>query len=134
MSRPNYTRPTVSALLKDKSSRATPVKLGTTGSRRESVAYKANFGITSDLTIAALVKMRKKCTSCERMLPLVQFPKHPQDSKCTHNRETCRRCWHQWVEVQVNSKRFDQVKCAQCDNALDQHEIKALATPAVFDR
>ncbi|KAK4540528.1 hypothetical protein LTR36_009166 [Oleoguttula mirabilis] len=88
------------------------------------------------LSIADTIsKMKKtKCSSCDRSLPTTQFPKHPEGSSCEHGRETCRRCWHQWLEAQVNSKSFDQISCAQCSNTLGQGEIRALATPAVYQR
>lgn len=91
------------------------------------------------LTLSALAVLttkmkRTRCSTCDRNLPTAQFPKHPEGSKCEHERETCRRCWHQWLEAQVASKPFDQISCAQCNNILAQGEIRTLAMPAVYQR
>ncbi|KAK5118181.1 hypothetical protein LTR85_008161 [Meristemomyces frigidus] len=93
----------------------------------------ADFGIPP--VADKIINMKKtRCTTCARNLPIAQFPKHPEGSNCEHERETCRRCWHQWLESQVASKPFDQISCAQCSKLLGQGEVRALATPAVYER
>lgn len=77
---------------------------------------------------------KKDCTTCGRRLVTQQFPKALHGSKCTHERETCRRCWRQWLQAQVEHKHWDQISCCQCANLLTQSEIKALATDATFQR
>lgn len=80
-------------------------------------------------------KMKKiKCTTCDRNLPLNSFPKTTEDSTCDHGRETCRRCWHQWLDVQVETRSPDQIACAQCPNILSQSGVRALATSAVYEK
>ena len=69
-------------------------------------------------TITPPSMKRFNCTTCDRELPLASFPKMPEGSACTHDREICRRCWHQWLEAQVKSKSFDQISCAQCTTIL----------------
>ena len=76
----------------------------------------------------------KDCTTCDRTLPLAQFARHPEGSKCTHDRNTCKKCWRQWLQAQVASKPFDQITCAQCNNVLSQGEVRALATKKVYDK
>ncbi|KAK3072183.1 hypothetical protein LTR53_007290 [Teratosphaeriaceae sp. CCFEE 6253] len=75
---------------------------------------------------------QRECTTCARDLPLAQFPKHPTDSKCTHERETCRRYWREWLGTQVKSKGSASIACVQCPNTLDESEIRALATPRIY--
>ena len=82
--------------------------------------------------IRKITTVRAICTTCGRSLPVASFPKVPEDSKCEHERATCRRCWHQWLEIQVESRSFDQIPCAQCSNFLGQSEMRALATPATY--
>jgi len=77
---------------------------------------------------------KQKCTTCDRSLAVATFPKHPQGSRCNHRRETCRRCWHQWLQSQVEHKQWDQITCAQCNNVLGQSEVKARATPPTFQK
>lgn len=81
------------------------------------------------------LKMKKiKCTTCDRTLPVMSFPKFPEGSNCKHERETCKRCWRQWLAVQVETKSFNQISCAQCENILGQSQIKALATSQVYQK
>jgi len=77
---------------------------------------------------------RRDCTTCDRSHPPAQFAKPPEGSRCTHDRDTCKRCWHQWLKAQVASKTLYQITCAQCSNVLSQSEIRALATKAVYER
>ncbi|KAF2772796.1 hypothetical protein EJ03DRAFT_170598 [Teratosphaeria nubilosa] len=74
------------------------------------------------------------CTTRNRTLAIAAFPKHLQGSRCTHDRDTCRRCWHQWLQTQVSTQRFDQISCVTCSNLLGQGEIRALATEAVYQK
>lgn len=74
------------------------------------------------------------CTTCERDLPANQFPKQTEGSQCKHDRETCKKCWHQWLDVQVATKGSDQISCAACNVVLGQNEIRALATSAVYEK
>ena len=84
--------------------------------------------------ISDMAMRRETCTTCDRSLPRNQFPKAPAGSACTHDRETCKRCWHQWLAAQVGSKQWDSISCAQCANVLGQGEVRALATPATYQR
>lgn len=77
---------------------------------------------------------QRECSTCARELGLNQFPHLPAGSACTHDRETCRRCWHQWLDSQVRSVAFDQIKCAQCDNKLGQSDMRALAKASTYQR
>ncbi|KAF2483140.1 hypothetical protein BDY17DRAFT_142033 [Neohortaea acidophila] len=79
-------------------------------------------------------RIKHLCTTCERRLHVNAFPKLPADSDCKHERDTCRRCWHQWLDVQVKTKASNQISCAQCNNTLSQSAVRALATPAVYER
>ncbi|KAK5682039.1 hypothetical protein LTR17_027415 [Elasticomyces elasticus] len=152
---PSYTRPTLTFMLKSRSTTARPPAGVLAESRKGFALFKDAFGLhckqgaseamsldfyladESHLTAAASVDdsmKRKKCTTCLRRLSPGQFPKHPEGSKCQHERETCRTCWRQWLEAQVASKQFDQITCAQCDNVMGPDEIKLIAMPAVFER
>lgn len=77
---------------------------------------------------------KQTCETCAQALLVEQFSLKPPDSKCTHEFETCSRCWQQWLQVQVATKTFSQIQCAQCPNTLGQGETKALATEEVYQR
>ncbi|EMC91631.1 hypothetical protein BAUCODRAFT_299438 [Baudoinia panamericana UAMH 10762] len=75
---------------------------------------------------------RKTCLTCDRHLPANAFPKINEE--CQHERETCRRCWYQWLALQLETKQWDQITCAQCPTKLGQADIRALAKPAVYTK
>lgn len=74
------------------------------------------------------------CAACAQDLPREQFPSKPVNSKCTHEMETCSQCWRQWLQVQVATKTFDRIQCAQCTCLLTQSEVKALASEEIYQR
>ncbi|KAK4617727.1 E3 ubiquitin-protein ligase RNF19B [Fulvia fulva] len=76
---------------------------------------------------------RTECTTCERRVQTSSLPRVCKDSGCDHGRETCRRCWHKWIETQVKGgAALDQISCIQCSNVLVQSDIKKLCTGPVY--
>ena len=80
------------------------------------------------------ISYQRTCTVCDEALPLEKFPSQIIESKCTHDIHTCSKCWKQWLQVQVATKTFDKIQCAQCDVMLGQQEIKSLATEEAYQR
>ena len=88
------------------------------------------------LTTAFSVKKAAKmetCMACERSLPRTGFPQSPQGCRTQHGRNTCRECWHEWLEVQVANVMPDEIGCAQCSQILQHTDVKDLATAAVYE-
>ncbi|KAK4494559.1 hypothetical protein PRZ48_013915 [Zasmidium cellare] len=75
-----------------------------------------------------------ECTTCTLKLDPSDFPQGPQTCRDEHESVTCRACWHEWLESQVSQVRPDQITCSQCRAKLDQHDVKALAEPEVYER
>ena len=75
-----------------------------------------------------------KCTVCDRPLRSNSFPAIPNDSTCNHDHQTCRRCWQQWLIVQISTTNVHQISCVQCNKVLGQSEIRAVATPADYQK
>ena len=84
-------------------------------------------------TLRSLITMKRiTCTTCDRDLPVNQFPTHPDT--CDHPRETCKRRWHQWLASQLKSQQVDKIACAQCATVLDQRAFRTLAIPTVYEK
>lgn len=77
---------------------------------------------------------KKTCASCETELALNQFPKHRRPSAHQHERNTCRNCFRNWVNSQIESKPWDQIGCPECSTLLQYDKIKAFAQEATFDK
>lgn len=74
---------------------------------------------------------RIECSICTRNMPLSSFP--ILSAKCEHPRETCRKCWNDWLKAQIDTIRAEKIKCVQCPRILDQSDIKRLARPAAYE-
>lgn len=71
---------------------------------------------------------RTECAICARDLPNTVFP--ILSNKCDHTRETCRKCWNEWLKSQIESVPADQIACTQCSRILEESDIRRLARPA----
>ena len=77
---------------------------------------------------------QRTCSTCAQMYPVSDFPSKPVESQCTHEQDTCSQCWRHWLQVQVATKTFDRIQCAQCSTLLGQGEVKAFATQEIYQR
>jgi hypothetical protein len=99
-----------------------------------SLVKLVDISVQVSISTMAADSHHQTCAACAQPLRLDQFPSKPVDSKCTHEMETCSPCWKQWLQVQVASKTFDKIQCAQCTGMLTQSEVKALASQEVYQR
>lgn len=83
------------------------------------------------LATCGLAMKRTDCTICARQLGTSAFP--ILSPKCDHKRETCRKCWNEWLQSQIGTVPADHIACTQCTRILDQSDIKRLARPAAYE-
>lgn len=74
------------------------------------------------------------CSTCEEDLPSAAYLSATEGTKCHHEIRMCARCWDEWLTTQVASNNASDILCAECNNVLEQSDIKALASQEVFDR
>ncbi|EME40887.1 hypothetical protein DOTSEDRAFT_74442 [Dothistroma septosporum NZE10] len=75
---------------------------------------------------------RTECITCQRKVQTASLPRVPKASGCTHERQTCRKCWHEWLKSQVASASANKISCIQCSNILVQSDIQKLATVSTY--
>ncbi|EXX57176.1 hypothetical protein GLOIN_2v1725015 [Rhizophagus irregularis DAOM 181602=DAOM 197198] len=73
----------------------------------------------------------KHCNICYSDSP--KFPS-PITSKCTHSVLACTSCFEKHIESQIEKGILQNIKCLQCDEILDYHDIKRIVNNELFQR
>ncbi|TIA27546.1 hypothetical protein D6C79_10609 [Aureobasidium pullulans] len=101
--------------------------------RRTSTPLGHNRIVGPALPSAATPRM---CEVCGEDKYTNSFPNATQvsshDHEHDHEHDVCHECFAMHLDVEVDSKMWDQVSCPQCSSLLQQHEIQTLATPECF--
>ncbi|CAC9889926.1 unnamed protein product [Aureobasidium pullulans] len=97
--------------------------------RRTSTPLGHNRIVAPALPSAATPRM---CEVCGEDKSINSFPNATQVSSHDHQHDVCHECFAMHLDVEVDSKMWDQVSCPQCPSLLQQHEIQNLATPECF--
>jgi len=75
----------------------------------------------------------KECIICCEELPTYHFPgeaPHKPGQEC--NSSVCFSCFEQHLQNEVDSKKWNEIKCPECAQVLEEQEIKALALEATY--
>ncbi|KAL1588033.1 hypothetical protein WHR41_03394 [Cladosporium halotolerans] len=78
---------------------------------------------------------RKECSVCAEDVARNQFPKVPHATTVAteqHASNVCFKCWRQHLQAEVESKEAESLACPQCSKALDQSEVKKLASSFTY--
>ncbi|THY30266.1 hypothetical protein D6D01_03279 [Aureobasidium pullulans] len=97
--------------------------------RRTSTPLGHNSIVALDHSSAATPRM---CEVCGEDKSTNSFPNATQVSSHNHEHDVCHECFTMHLDVEVDSKMWDQVSCPQYPSPLQQHEIQNLATPESF--
>jgi hypothetical protein len=81
-------------------------------------------------TISALLN-GTECTSCYVTKAASQFAT-PITLACTHERSTCPSCVNTWISSALNATSWDRISCPECDQLLQQEQIKQHGGDAAF--
>lgn len=76
----------------------------------------------------------RTCLVCDELKLLTRFPTVSHVSSHNHDNDVCNECYAQHLEVQVDTKMWDQITCPQCPATLQKDDINILATPVVRER
>ena len=78
-------------------------------------------------------ELERLCTACEETLRIADFPIR-ESAACAHTHDVCIDCWRQWLAVEVASKMYNQIACAQCTAIFGQPDIRVLASEEDYER
>ncbi|KAF2271075.1 hypothetical protein CC78DRAFT_528017 [Lojkania enalia] len=81
----------------------------------------------------ASVPRTRNCVVCGEDVLVAEFPALVD---CAHEPETCPKCYQGWIESELNSKRWDEIRCpgSECRVILKHYEVQQYATPEVYAR
>lgn len=77
---------------------------------------------------------RRLCIICDSEKAINQFPKWRRVSFHDHGSNTCRPCFLRHVEVQIDTRNWDEVSCPECNVVLAFHEVKNMTNKDYFDK
>jgi hypothetical protein len=75
----------------------------------------------------------RDCAVCGDSVKVSNLPSLPD---CAHRPETCPDCYSDWISAQLQDSNWGNVKCPGdgCNTALSYYDIRAYASPEVFQR
>ncbi|KAI5198928.1 hypothetical protein E4T39_06529 [Aureobasidium subglaciale] len=80
-------------------------------------------------------RMRKRaCIVCDETKYINQFPSSIKVNNHQHGHNTCRTCYFQHVQVEIDKKMWDQISCPECSVKLVYHQVKYMSDAEHFTK
>ena len=73
------------------------------------------------------------CVVCTNDIPRTLLPMSIT-ATCNHPPQTCRSCISSWISSRLESSGYGSLTCPQCDEPLDQTNIREFATPETYEQ
>jgi hypothetical protein len=75
----------------------------------------------------------RECTVCGEPVQVQDFPSL---ASCAHGPEICADCYASWIESELDSKRWDQIKCPanSCGVIVQHQDVQQYAALEVYQR
>lgn len=80
------------------------------------------------------VLSRRTCTVCDTNKGSNQFPSSTKVSSHDHEANVCRACYMVHIQVEIDSKMWDQVACPECAVLLGYEEVKNMTNAEDFSK
>ncbi|TIA23431.1 hypothetical protein D6C80_00615 [Aureobasidium pullulans] len=80
------------------------------------------------------VLSRRTCTVCDTIKGSNQFPSSTKASSHDHGANVCRACYMVHIQVEIDSKMWDQVACPECAVVLGYEEVKNMTDAENFTK
>lgn len=77
---------------------------------------------------------KRTCLVCDVEKGINQFPSSKRVSFHDHGSNICRPCFIRHVEVEIDSKNWDQVACPECPTILEYNEVKKMTSAEKFEK
>ncbi|KAI1383078.1 uncharacterized protein F4822DRAFT_91881 [Hypoxylon trugodes] len=111
--------------------RSTHIRLGSVIDFEVPRAFENKF-----LRIEAwLVPLTETCIVCNDEKRISEMPNKKRiTSSCKHNSEMCKGCIAQWITTSLDTTTWDHLRCPECPQLLTYENVRAFASPEVFQR
>ncbi|KAG9747735.1 hypothetical protein KCU73_g7274, partial [Aureobasidium melanogenum] len=75
---------------------------------------------------------KRICLVCDTKKHFSQFPSHTKVSSHDHGANVCRPCYFSHLEVEIDSKSWDEVACPECPIKLTYQEVEHMTNAENF--
>lgn len=80
-----------------------------------------------------LLEMTEMCSVCSDDKRISEMPRKITAS-CTHPVTMCKECVTQWIASSLDTVAWDRLKCPECPELLRFEDVRAFASPDIFER
>ncbi|KEQ68764.1 hypothetical protein M436DRAFT_57838 [Aureobasidium namibiae CBS 147.97] len=77
-------------------------------------------------------RRERTCVVCDDTKHQDEFPSTEEVSSHRHGADVCRDCYINHIEVEIDSKQWNEVACPECMTTLSFHEVKSLTNDESF--
>lgn len=88
----------------------------------------------TDTTYVRTKRPKKECAVCCEDKAVTRFPLSPHAGAGEHSRTACMKCWKLHITTAMAAGDVNEVKCLQCEQALETHEIQKLLSKLQFNK
>ena len=74
----------------------------------------------------------RECVTCCTVYKHKEFPCIPHQGSRTHGEDICTKCWRKYLSLEVMSKAWDKICCPQCEEKVEEPQVKLLATTTSY--
>lgn len=75
---------------------------------------------------------KRTCVVCDTKKHFSQFPSQTKVSSHDHGANVCRPCYFSHLEVEIDSKNWDEVACPECPIKLTYQEVEHMTNAENF--
>ncbi|KAF2724547.1 hypothetical protein K431DRAFT_217879 [Polychaeton citri CBS 116435] len=75
----------------------------------------------------------RECVVCGDEKEPLEFLKTPVTSRCDHTCNVCNECLHSWLATEFDVKGTEGIKCPECPQVLQYHEVQRAASSKTFE-
>ncbi|CAD0098973.1 unnamed protein product, partial [Aureobasidium mustum] len=75
---------------------------------------------------------KRTCLVCDTKKHYTQFPSQTKVSSHDHGANVCRLCYFSHLEVEIDSKNWDEVACPECPTKLTYQEVESMTNAENF--
>jgi hypothetical protein len=75
---------------------------------------------------------KRTCVVCDTKKHFNQFPGHAKVSSHDHGANICRPCYVRHLQVEIDSKTWNEVACPECPVRLTYNEVENMANAEDF--
>jgi len=95
----------------------------------------ASAGELQEAEIPSSLWATQDCVICtEELSANFDFPILSVSNACNHPPRACTRCIQNQIRSNIETRRWDDVRCPECNALMEYHDVQRQADPRTFER